>query len=349
MNTNNLSYDMNGQPFLVHESGMKYRPTYGTGMKSGLKCFGQVLNKPTFVVPEGLRAEIAKLPDVELRRVFDGNNAELEKFRAVTNTATNEVYAVLSDQYRVVQDREILTPFADMAEERGLNTVGRTHSQGGKTRAYVTFTNPEYIVRLLDEQDDDIMIGVRLVNSHKGDRGWGFRFFGVRMVCCNFNTWGHMLGSMHVRHVSSADAIRETYLKGIENALDKTPKLKNMAHVLSETFVKWDEAIDMAWGCNASPGVASQIGANIEVLVPEIKSKAKPTAYDIWNALTAGATWGQSFNPETLEHRADGAEKLWYANHDHLIQKGRERREKYEAILKAQQEKKSQEVKVHAN
>ena len=83
---------------------------------------------------------------------------------------------------------------------------------------------------------------------------------------------------MHVRHVSTADAIRETYMKGIENAMDNTTKLKNMAHILSETFVKWDEAIDMAWGCNASPGVASQIGENIKVLVPEIKSKAKPTA-----------------------------------------------------------------------
>jgi hypothetical protein len=336
----------NTENYLVHESGIKYLPTYGPGAKTKLKCFGQVLSRPTYKNVEEFKNEIANLPMVESVPVYDEKGKVIPNFKQIREVPTIEnaedgftdhkVYSCLSPNYKPVQDAEIIGAFAKMAEDRGLDPIGRIERNTGHTRAYTTFHNPETIVKLLEESEDNLAVGVRVMNSHKGDGSWGYKFFGVRMWCCNFNAWGVMLGQMKSNHFATPEKMSAAFYAGIEDALDKTPHLVNMAHVLTNTFLKWDEAIDLAWGAGATPIIAEQIGADITPLVPEFKAVDKTTvsAYDIWNALTAGATWGTIYNGETLETRADGAEKLWYEKHDDLIEKGRVAKAKYQEKLK---------------
>jgi hypothetical protein len=323
-----------GEPsYLIHPSGLKYKPTYGTGSKSALTCFGRVLNSPTFTTPDGLDAQARELPEVIVRELPGADNMDLGRFRAIANSRTNEVYSVLTDHYRPVQDYSVIQPFVQMAKERNLSTAGRIVSQGGKTRAYVTLFDPNHVVRLLEEAEDDIAIMVRLINSHKGDRGWGFMFAGIRMWCCNFNAWGHVLGKMHVRHATTSEKIQDTYYKAIEAALDKSEYLRDKAHDLNQMFLRWDEMADLAWGANASPTVAIDLEREFTNLVPESAGR-QPSVYDLWNALTAAATWSGTGNPETLERLSNGAERLWYQKHDALIERGRARKEAYMESLK---------------
>lgn len=324
-----------------HESGLEFEhpgsERYSNLMASGisLKCFGTLLDKPQFRTVDEMRAQLPKLDSVRLSGVWvkdrDGKLGEVKGHVAVISNMSSKVYCYASDKYMAVQDMEVAEPLVDVAEERGLKPIGRFDNIGtGRTAGHVVFANPEFRVRLLEKYDDDIMLGVRMVNSYDLSSGVRLDLFGIRMVCINYNLWGEVLGSVYQAHINfDPERLHNAISAFLNTAIDKSRVLSGIAERALNTPVLQKEIEDLTWAISLPKGAISELSTHPEHYCPEIRALGL-NAWTLYNAVTAYLTWGKpegSRHLNTVMEYSRNALDLLTVAHDTLLQRGAERRE----------------------
>lgn len=329
-----------------HESGLEFLPPIATaapGRGGSSRLFGQLLNEPQFSDLASFRAETHNMDIVDRRAVFlGGKNTvvgnEIEGFKAIVSARSDKVYSVMSDRYQVMQDREITLPLLEAMTDTGIKPVGRIDGAGtGLTRGHVILTNPEFKVRLLQNYDDNVMLGVRFWNSYTGQSSFGAEMFGVRMVCVNYNLWGSILGRFSQKHMAfNNDQAMQAYADLITSSLDKVPTLKDLVEKAAATVIVGVEVPDLLWGLGLPLKEIDGIAADPTYYAPEI-AKQGYTAWTLYNAATAAITWrkgsGKSID-STESYARKVVDLLDEQNHDKLIERGRARAKAYEENLK---------------
>lgn len=336
-----------GLRFLRPDFGAR---TPGSGL-TGKRCFGKLLCDPQFTTTEGFAAELARMERAETSPVYRQSPHEPGRFEplprhvAVQGAASKRVYAVVSDKYAVVQDDQAFWPAYLAAKERGLTTVGRIDGAGtGRTTGHVLIANPEYTIRLLDDVGEDVMLGVRLWNSYTGDMSFGGEVFGVRTVCVNYNLWGSILGRFRLRHQDYEEAVLGRYERLVDGALDASSVLKDLAHGASQETVVLEMVPDMLWGAGLGADAVRAIMDAPQQWEPSIDVPGgTATAWQVYNAATAYVTYraGGADHPRATEDKARAVVDLLTGDADQLADRGRARREAYEAYLEDLRQKRA--------
>lgn len=344
-----------------HESGLEFlqpSPHY-RGLSSGFsqRCFGQLLDDPQFTTLGQMHDMADTLDSVTLRKVWYSNvkaegdylgreieQIEDEGHRATVSSRSRKVYAYVSQDYTPVNDADAFNPLMEVAQERGLKPVGRFDGMGtGMTRGHVIFTNPEFKVRLLEDYDDDIMLGVRMSNSYDTSAAVSMDVFGVRMVCINYNLWGRMLGYIHQPHVNfNPEHLARGTKRFLEDVVKRSPVLSQVAQRAFEVPVVTVEIPDLLWAVDMPIRGIEKIASAPSVYNPEIETRGL-NMWTLYNGVTAYLTWGREKGAHYLEATMDyakAATELLNAEHDTLIEKGKAAREKYEERLERREAQK---------
>jgi hypothetical protein len=247
-----------------------------------------------------------------------GLREDKRRFATVSNSS-DRVYAYVSKDYTPVNDLDAFSPLMDVAQENGLKPIGRFDGVGtGLTRGHVIFANPEFKVRLLEDYDDDIMLG-------------------VRMVCINYNLWGRTLGYIWQPHVNFDAENLQDAVKGFLNSIVKKSSILSVrAQRALETEVLTMEIPDLLWAIDLPIGGIGEISANPATYNPDIEGMGL-NMWTLYNGVTAYLTWGRPKGAqyyETSMEYALAATQLLSSEHDALFGKGRETRERYSERMK---------------
>jgi hypothetical protein len=330
---------VNDEKSIYHPSGLVFLPPAAERNFGSLRmkqCWGALLENPQFVDLEGFGRSLSELDKVWLANVYvstgAGETELVDRFKAVRSSKTGKTYSVLTDKYEVVQDEEVVRPLFDAAQQRNLTPVGRIDGLGtGQTRGHVVFTNPEFQIRLLDDYDDNVMLGVRFYNSYTGGLSFGAEIFGVRTVCVNYCLWGDLIGRFAHKHTGDIAGLFDDYETLLGSALDSSDVLTGIVQDARDLVVDVEELEDLLWGINFGVRSIKYIVEDVAGWVPEV-DKLGLNAWSLYNATTAYITYrpGGGRHVPATESLARQAVRLLTESHDRLLEEGRKRREQYE-------------------
>lgn len=255
-----------------------------------------------------------------------------EKYKAIVGEKTEKLYSVMTKRYKPIQHENLLNATASCAENNNINIFGRMNDNEGTMNVHAIFANPDYHVNLLEKQEDPMMLGLRIYNSHDGTTSFGAEFIGIRMICCNYMAHGEILGKMRFKHFTEPEKISDRMSKMINEHINQIPKLQARMEMLRETHVDLDEATALLWGISIMPATIDAITKNIKILNPEIKDLNKITAYDVYNSGTAYVSY-KAAEDNTLNTNLENSrkmQKLLISNIGTLIDNGNEKKERWE-------------------
>ncbi len=328
---------------IEHGSGLSFLPpatgeNYFSSLE-GKTSFGWLLNNPAFRDLEGFSKVLDKMDNVEKMNAFVRNEEfiEAEDFKAIRSKVSGRIYSFVSPLYEPVQDKEMAFPLFDALQARGIGTlIGRVDGVGsGMTRGHVILANPDFTIRLLEDYPDDVMLGIRFWNSYTRQSGFGAEIFGVRTVCINYCLWGSIIGSFKAVHMGNVEAVLGNYEILLEKAMDASPVLQSLVAEAVEVVVETKDIPDLLWGIQIGPRAVESISSDLKGWVPEVKDLGL-NAWTLYNAATAYLTYrprGGTYLQQT-EYQTRQALRILTESHDRLIEKGKERKIRYEESLK---------------
>ncbi len=336
--------------FEAQKAGLSFRPpaTKDFSTLEGKTAFGMLLDNPQFEDLGGFASAMDGLDTADKREIYlayrpveptgEGTDfVRAKDMNAMISRKTGDVLSIVSDAYKPVQDREIVDPLFDVAQARGLKTVGTFPTWGGTriSRGYVVFANPEFTVRLLEDYPDDVMLGIKWWNAHTRESGFGAEVFGVRTICVNYCLWGHIVGRFSQIHMGDVESVLASYEKLVDAALNASPILTDLVSRAISVEVEKKAIPDLLWGIQMPIKAIETISADVAGWVPEVKDLGL-NAWTLYNATTAYLSYqpaGGTHLTQT-EYRSRQAIRLLEEDHDRLIVKGRDRRRRYEGALK---------------
>lgn len=329
--------------YLVHPSGIKYMPEYGKGAQSSMQCFGTLMNKPNIKSSADYRRAIENLDVVESRKVWVGDSngvpEEVDGWQGIVSTKTGQVYSIPTDEYDIVQDSQIFEPLVDVLDEHDWNVMGDFHGVGtGRTRATLFVHDPNFVIQLLNEYKDSIMVGVRLTNSYDRMRKYGFDVISVRMICCNFGIWGDLALSKKFKHIESKETMVLEYGTYMERLIDKSEILRNTVNLAEQTVLKPDEVHDILWGLGMPINGIDEILENPVKFMPEWRGP-EIDAYELNAMAEAMITYKAHKSFDRVEFLTEQAGKILnIKEHDRLIDAGRKAFKAYKDNEKKRQD-----------
>lgn len=320
-----------------HASGLEFlgAKALDWAATGGKTSFGALLNNPAFIDLEGLSRAIDDLDSVRFEDVFVQGKL-VPDYRAIVSDRSDAVYSVVAGRYDYIQDVQVVRPFFEAAQARGLKPVGRIDGIGsGRTVGHVILANPEFRVQLLEGYDDDVLLGLRFWNSYGKETSFGGEVFGVRTVCVNYNLWGRLLGEFRNVHVGLDEATQAAYERLIDRALDASKVLSGVVQTAVEIQVERTDVEDLLWSLNLGPRQVGQIDADLTALEPHTAKDLN--AWTLYNAVTAYATYRENggLYLEATERIARKANDLLSVAHEDLLKKGKARKVAHEEKLAA--------------
>jgi len=259
----------------------------------------------------------------------------IKDYKAIVGENTKNIYSVVSQRYKPLQHAELIKATANMSENTGINLFGKLRDDNGIMNVHAIFTNPDYHINILEEQEDPMMLGMRLYNSHNRKTSFGAEFIGIRMICSNYMAHGETLGNITYKHFTEPDKITEQFEKMINGFMKNVPTLQNRMSNLQNEIITIDEATAMLFGISILPATIDAITKNLKGLNPEINNTQKITVYDLYNAGTAYVSH-KAAGDNTLNTNLDNSNKLQRIvteKTSKIIDLGIERKEKYDRKL----------------
>lgn len=333
----------------------------------GLTSFGRLVHDCTFKDCDGLLREMKNLDSVRRIPVYRPVNEAVPdedggvtwptenegKYQVVPNrfslvsNKTNTDYEIVSGKYRIIQDVDLFQPLYNAAVDMGLKPVGSVWGVGtGTTNAMVMFNNPEFIIPTLHRFEDPIAIGFHLRNSY-GVNSVFAKAVGFRMVCCNYNWWGELLGQFAFKHFVEVDDMQTSFEGVIKTALARSPQLMEvMQNSLGTPVDKADVANLLFAVIPDYAGLIEEIAVNPLKFCPEI-AQLGLNQFTIYNASTAGHTHRMtSGNMDDYDGVGQRLTKLLTMKQDDLLEEGRRNHKAYlEAEIKKMKEKTVEKAK----
>ena len=332
---------------IQHESGLVFEAPSYSDMNSlaGKRCFGNLLSRPQFTNLDGMKKLLPTLDYVAKTNVWVGEKLEQatkdENHLALISVKSNKIYNYCSLKYTPVQDEDVFRPLVEAAELSNLTPIGRFDGIGtGMTHGHVVFANPEFKIRLLEDYDDYIMLGLKVTNSYDKMSSVNIEVFGVRTVCVNYNLWGDLFSSILQKHVGID---RESLIHTIETALDemvkKSPVVSRQIQKARDDLVIEADVPDLLWAINLPKRSIDEIISRPSYYCREMDALGL-NKWTLYNAVTAYITWGKQRSGDqlntTIRQTKEAVDLLTMAQSD-LIKKGREKR------LEAEEKEKEKE------
>ena len=338
---------------IFHPSGLRFLPptTAKDSSAAMMQCWGRMLETPQFDDAKGFADALKDLDEVTAANVkygYDGDWYETPDYKAIVSKVSHEIYSMRSDQYLVVQDREVVSPLVEAVKQRKLKPVGRVDGVGsGETTGHIVFANPEFQIELLKEYKDPVMLGVRFWNSYTGALSFGAEVFGVRMICVNYNLWGDVLGEFDHIHKKTPEELLKDYNSLIDSMLDKSDKLQGLAQNALHAKLQANEVEDLLWAIELPDAGFDAISTDFAAWCPESK-KLGTNAWTLYNAATAYISWRKRSGTmlSTTDWYARSASKLLTESHDRLIEHGRNLKAKWLEEQEEEEEAEKETVKV---
>ena len=242
-------------------------------------------DRSTFSNLAELKQRVMSLDTAEERNLIVDGKGQTKRFKALWNIDKNKLETIKSDDYVLIQHREVFEPYIDVLNRLGLNVEGQIYDYGGAVYLTTQFKNLD----LIPDDSSGIMNGLRLVNSFDGYAAIRGEMWGMRLVCSNgMKVPGF---EMAVRQLHLGNFKVENLMENfVSQAIDKSDSLKTLVSDSMQDTIEWKYAEKVY-----EKLVKTQ--RHREKIFDLFKSRFDPdrqvTRWDMYNIITEYATHGQ--------------------------------------------------------
>jgi len=242
-------------------------------------------DRSTFSNLAELKQRVMSLDTAEERNLIVDGKGQTQRFKALWNIDKNKLETIKSDDYVLIQHREVFEPYIDVLNRLGLNVEGQIYDYGGAVYLTTQFKNLD----LIPDDSSGIMNGLRLVNSFDGYAAIRGEMWGMRLVCSNgMKVPGF---EMAVRQLHLGNFKVENLMENfVSQAIDKSDSLKTLVSDSMQDTIEWKYAEKVY-----EKLVKTQ--RHREKIFDLFKSRFDPdrqvTRWDMYNIITEYATHGQ--------------------------------------------------------
>ena len=207
--------------------------------------------------------------------LFSAHN-EVSKFKMIVREDTEQPISVMSADYRLISNRELLEAALPMIDQYGgvipspnNNADIEVNRVFGNARSQFAFDFPEREVKI---GHDIVHPRITLINSYDGTKRVGFRYGAYRLVCSNGLTIGK--------------ASTETYMH-----IGKNTELNNIEEIIKKVFMNMDSMIE---GGFAPMTEMKMLATDINKFVAQFPKQyqddvtAQLTSTNAWEVYNAG-------------------------------------------------------------
>lgn len=336
-----VSKNEDGSTTYQHPSGLKfkYNPNNASfSATKGLSSFGDRLSNPQFMNTAGMREackDFHTYADHPITLARTGEESETHK--EIYDAVTGENIAILTKDYRILQNDALFGTFANVCDKMNVNPIGRISvGERGFTVGHATFVDPEMTINILEQYDEPVMFTIDLRNSFDGRMGAYIGGAAIFTICFNLSLWGKSYQSVWIPHDSAeidrVPEILEKYLAGIASGMPSMVRIFSDAEGRS---VEQKEISDILWGTTIPQGIIDAIASNPLTYNTRLKEH-ELSMFQLYNCVTNALTFRQTESYKTTMSYTESAMNLLTKKKDRLMEDGEIRRKKYaEQITKA--------------
>lgn len=311
----------------LKKAGLKFKvPSgqYDFSSLHGKRCFGSYLADPNVhSVSEliGLARQMSPITRVPVSFKDPSTNKMRESKNnfLLVDERTGEDLNVVSEDYNLVQDKDLMMQVADGIRDLGLTPVGSVRARGlpnangvSRMQASIIIADPDYTIPILQSHDRFIATGFNFTNSYSGDLGIHVEAAGIDTFCTNYNLWGKVLGEYHATHLKQGDLTRE--VEGVlKLSLQNAPKAQAIIKAASEVRILDKEVFPTLAGAGFGMTQTDVIDNMKGRLEPDTRNRL--TALTLNQAATAYVThMAASADPSTMRDLSAKAMRILDVN-----------------------------------
>lgn len=264
-----------------------------------------------------LGMDTAKLEEVEIA----GKPAN--RFKAVVNETTNNVEAIVSDKYTLIQHREIFEPVVQAMKQFGIGIKGTVIKDGGRCYADILFDDPRFKVDVgaASQKGDLINFGLRFFNSYDKTTSFGAEVFAMRLVCLN-----GMISAMKIKSIHEIHAGDKKFV---------VKAIANLFEALAKESCKFADIVDRARKEIVTEALLNKLlvswklgEKHIKKILEKAHELDELNQWNIYNVLTEYISHAMEVRESTKEKwHKQYANQILYAPIPALIQKTESRSE----------------------
>lgn len=260
-------------------------------------AISRMFSQPDFNGPEELESLLPRLETCRFEDVYVMGK-KLENRLAVVSNKTGQTYCLPTERYHIVQNQEVIIPFARALVDSGIeNFFGSIREIGGKMFAQVAINQENYRPTVKGES---FAMVITLRNSFDSELAMTGELDFVNLACTNGACRLVRDMSWYAIHVMSMDEAVSEWGAFLDKVLDAPAMLAPIIEGAKATELKTSDAYAMLLGAGFgtihSGWILDQVSG----------AKSHMTAWELYNAGTA-----------TFSHMDDGQLRL-EANRDNL-------------------------------
>lgn len=241
----------------------------------------------------------------------------LDTYKGIWNTTQNRIANVVSNQYQIIQHKDVLKNVSDCLEELNIDVEGTVRPFRESIYADLTFKGDKEV--LIEDDEKGIRLGMRIVNSYDKTSSFRLEMYGYRLICENGMVLGKVLNDVrsvtfHIGQKKTQEVIRNTVKTFVAEMIESSKVL--------QTYVReaMTDKIEKALVLNLLEKLFIH-KKHCDAIGVELKGKLIDR-WVLYNAVTSYVTHGElSFWRELAFQRV--AQKILSSNWEELLQENK--------------------------
>lgn len=219
----------------------------------------------------------------------------------IENVDFKETASATSEDYTIVQHRDVYEALADNIQTLGIPVEGWLVNDRHSVEALVTFKNSN----IKDDSEKGVKLGIRVTNSYDQSNSLRGELWAYRLICSNGMRVGSVNHEATMRRLHRGTILVE---KEMQNFIKKAVASEEKLQALVEENIQ--ESLDWQYVERLLPALISTDKWRVaikEELKREVQGRA-PTRWDLYNAFTSIATNGEkvsSWFQDRLQKKAE--------------------------------------------
>jgi hypothetical protein len=281
------------------------------------------MENPSFHDAKQMQVEAMRLPKAEKVEVFDPEGRSLVSRALIRNAESKEMYEVVSDDYEVTQDAEVIFPLIEAIEDLGITPHGGFRDAAhGHLRGYIFFD--EEITRTVLDGNDNFNFGISVHNSHTGKTSFGVTGMTWRLICTNGMYSKNILGGFAYDHLKRSQEDKKYLKYAIESIFKNIPRFLEAVERTREVELNYADATELLTGLGMAERSVEDLIVNMPRYTPGFDTKTKVSVWALSNAITFRAS-ENTISSQVFERDTEKAERLLVVkDYEPIIERGRE-------------------------